>query len=550
MKKLVLAGLFLTLTALTSFASAQSVSQDEGTSWLRVPESTRDSGAGGAFGADPDAMDAVDINPSELGLSRGSEISFSQNFWAQGLSMQHLVFSQGLPGGNGFAFGADYLNFGTITNYSVVGGVLTANGSYSPFGLNLYGGYGFNLGEGWRAGLTAHFIYDNIQQNFADQTAAADAGLYYAFAGLPLSLSAVVSDIGWNLDTGSLPLALKTAAAYEWDLSGQRSLGLTSTSLLTLGAEGDWSLIDFNSTIFGLGAEYWYHNLAALRVGYRFENSTNLTGVRGLSLGAGIRYMDWQLDYAMTTIGDFGTSNQIALSLHFGDDENTPVKVKPVRTPVAMKLHQDILPIPLTLESSKGIRQWSVEVDNSAGRLIWGREGQGTPPSDLSWDGKDKQGRFVPEGSYLVKATLTDLDGVVERLTLIVVEARFPAVTLPGWKNTYIAQNIDFKSGKDDFTEAEGETVLAAVQAILKVHPDFLIYVEGHTDSVLSKRGISNEQLSDERAGAIKDYLVKKGINPGQLDAKGFGDTEPMASNDDEEGRAQNRRVELLLFQK
>ena len=91
------------------------------------------------------------------------------------------------------------------------------------------------------------------------------------------------------------------------------------------------------------------------------------------------------------------------------------------------------------------------------------------------------------------------------------VEASFPEVILPGWKNTYITQNVQFKSGKDDFTEEEGQAVLAAVQAILKIHPDYLIYIEGHTDSVLSKRGISNQQLSDERAGAVKDYPGEKG---------------------------------------
>jgi hypothetical protein len=107
------------LMTVTRFSSAQNVSSDEGTSWLMVPESTRDSGAGGAFGADPDAMDSVDINPAGLGLNRGSEISASQNFWAQGLSMQHLVYSQGLANGNGFALGGDYLSFGTINNYTV-----------------------------------------------------------------------------------------------------------------------------------------------------------------------------------------------------------------------------------------------------------------------------------------------------------------------------------------------------------------------------------------------------------------------------------------------
>ena len=546
MKKLTLLSLVLMLMSLIQVSSAQSVSSDEGTSWLMVPESTRDSGAGGAFGASPDMMDAVDINPAGLGLNRGSEISVAQNFWAQGLSMQHLVYSQGFLNGNGFALGGDYLSFGTINNYSVTGGVLAANGSYSPIGLNLYGGYGFRLGGGWRAGLTAHFIYDNIQQNFANQTAALDAGLFYRFAGFPLSLSTVLSDLGWNIDNSSLPLQLKTSAAYEMDLSGQRAQGLASTSLLTLGAEGDWSLMNTSSTMYGLGAEYWYRNLIALRAGYRFEDSTNLTGVKGLSLGAGVKFLNWQLDYAMTTIGDFGTSNQIALSLHFGDER----KPRPQPKAATMKLHQDLLPIPLMLESSNPISSWSVEVDDAAGRMVWGREGVGTPPSNLNWDGKDKSGHAVPEGKYLVKAILTDEDGEVEKLSLIVVEASFPEVVLPGWKNTYVTQNVQFKSGKDDFTEEEGQAVLTAVQAILTIHPDYLIYIEGHTDSVLSKRGISNQQLSDERAGAVKDYLVKKGINANQLEAKGFGDTEPMASNDDEAGRAQTRRVELLLFQK
>ncbi len=548
MRKKLTLGLAFLLMAITRISTAQTVTADEGTSWLRVPPSTRNAAVGGALGAVPDNMDSVDINPATLGWYPGSEISISQNFWAQGLSMQHLVYSQGLANGDGFSVGADYLNFGTITNYSATGGLVTSTGSYSPIGLDVYGGYGLNLGGGWRAGLTAHFIYDNIQQNFADKTGAIDAGLFYRFVGLPLSISTVVSDLGFSIDNAILPLQLKTAAAYELDLSGQRSSGLISTSLLTLAAEGDWSLININSTIYGLGAEYWYQNLVAIRAGYRFENSTNLTGVKGLSLGAGVRYMNWQLDYAMTTIGDFGTSNQIALSLHFGDDAKKRA-VKKARQ-MAMKLHQDVVPIPLMLESSKPVSKWSVEVDTATGVQVWGREGLGTPPTDLSWDGKDQSGHAVPEGSYTVKAILVDQDGEVEKLTLIVVEARFPEVILPGWKNTYIAQNVDFKSGKDDFTEAEGQAVLTAVQDILKLHPTYLIYIEGHTDSVLSLRGISNQTLSDERAGAVKDYLVKKGVDPAHLEAKGFGDTEPMASNDTPEGRAQNRRVELLLFQK
>ena len=97
------------------------------------------------------------------------------------------------------------------------------------------------------------------------------------------------------------------------------------------------------------------------------KDSTNLTGVKGLSLGAGIKFLNWQLDYAMTTIGDFGTSNQIALSLHFGDGHKPQ---RPAPSGETETSPQDLCRIPLMLESSNPINSWqSVEVDDAAGSM-------------------------------------------------------------------------------------------------------------------------------------------------------------------------------------
>jgi len=56
-----------------------------------------------------------------------------------------------------------------------------------------------------------------------------------------------------------------------------------------------------------------------------------------------------------------------------------------------------------------------------------------------------------------------------------------------------------------------------------------------------------NQALSEQRAGSVRDYLIKENIPPASMTSKGFGKTQPVASNDSAEGRQQNRRVEMVV---
>jgi outer membrane protein OmpA-like peptidoglycan-associated protein len=76
-------------------------------------------------------------------------------------------------------------------------------------------------------------------------------------------------------------------------------------------------------------------------------------------------------------------------------------------------------------------------------------------------------------------------------------------------------------------------------------NPDATIVISGHTDNVGSDE--DNRTLSQKRAQSVKDWLVEKGINAGRMKVVGKGEAEPMATNDTEEGRAQNRRMEFLV---
>ncbi len=80
---------------------------------------------------------------------------------------------------------------------------------------------------------------------------------------------------------------------------------------------------------------------------------------------------------------------------------------------------------------------------------------------------------------------------------------------------------------------------------MLAAHSELRLTIEGHTDNV--GKPADNLALSDRRAAAVKQYLVENfHVDPARLATKGFGDTKPVAPNDSDVGRQQNRRVELV----
>jgi outer membrane protein OmpA-like peptidoglycan-associated protein len=104
--------------------------------------------------------------------------------------------------------------------------------------------------------------------------------------------------------------------------------------------------------------------------------------------------------------------------------------------------------------------------------------------------------------------------------------------------------DVLFRSGSFDLLPGARER-LAKVSGIVLAYPTLHVAIEGHTDSIGSDD--YNQQLSEHRAQAVRDYFVQQGINSAAVEARGYGKTEPIATNDTSEGRQQNRRVELIL---
>jgi outer membrane protein OmpA-like peptidoglycan-associated protein len=104
--------------------------------------------------------------------------------------------------------------------------------------------------------------------------------------------------------------------------------------------------------------------------------------------------------------------------------------------------------------------------------------------------------------------------------------------------------DVLFDTGKYSLKPGAREK-LAKVAGILLAYPGLNIEVGGYTDNVGGDE--MNQKLSENRASSVRDYLVQEGVTTNSVSARGFGNTLPVASNDNSAGRQQNRRVELLV---
>jgi outer membrane protein OmpA-like peptidoglycan-associated protein len=104
--------------------------------------------------------------------------------------------------------------------------------------------------------------------------------------------------------------------------------------------------------------------------------------------------------------------------------------------------------------------------------------------------------------------------------------------------------NITFASSQSDI-RPDFYATLNSVSKVLQEYDQTAVVVQGHTDSTGSDS--YNDQLSVRRAEAVGNYLASQGIAAQRIDAQGYGERQPIASNNTEQGKAQNRRVEIQL---
>jgi OmpA-OmpF porin, OOP family len=191
------------------------------------------------------------------------------------------------------------------------------------------------------------------------------------------------------------------------------------------------------------------------------------------------------------------------------------------------------------------IRNYEAAITKNGGKLIFKNSDGNEGPVEATYYLSTKEKEYWIQlssfagTSYAVEAFALNVLEMESMKQEIKASEMFDAIN----KNGFIALYINFETGKSEI-KPESNPIIDQICEMLKQNPDLKISVEGHTDNVGAEK--SNQTLSESRAKSVMNALVSKGINVSRIQSKGWGQTKPIADNNTEEGKAKNRRVEIV----
>lgn len=191
-------------------------------------------------------------------------------------------------------------------------------------------------------------------------------------------------------------------------------------------------------------------------------------------------------------------------------------------------------------------RNYANAIRNMGGNVLY----EGTPQDADCAENNGLQmvvGKVLKNGREMW-VEVVSYNGDDYRLTIVLKEAMKQDVTASYMlealnRDGFITLYINFDPGQSTI-KPESQPIIDQIIAMMKANPDIKISVEGHTDNIGNPK--SNMILSENRARAVVSAIVNQGVNANRLSYIGHGQERPIADNKTEEGRAKNRRVELV----
>lgn len=234
----------------------------------------------------------------------------------------------------------------------------------------------------------------------------------------------------------------------------------------------------------------------------------------------------------------------------------------------------DDLFIKLKGDTMAKIKNWSFTIEDPKGRPFWTTSGKSQITERMVWDGlsnvqKTANGKAESVQSamdYPYIFTVTDnlgmtstVSGVIPVDVLVIRDGSVLKMAVPSI--IFLSDAVEFQTAQKNLTQEQVEKnmlVLNRIADILKKFKDYKVTIVGHanrTSDNLEEETVDNLKvwgraltpLSQERAEAIKKYLVKKGVSAGSISTEGKGGTEPVADPKDKDNNWKNRRVEFIL---
>jgi outer membrane protein OmpA-like peptidoglycan-associated protein len=512
-------------------ASAQENHSNDAGAFLRAGVGPRYLALGGAGTAAATDVHAGYWNPAGLGWMKGWQIA---GMYTGGLDFDrnHNYIGVGW-GGEQLSLALSWINAGTsdLEGFDESGNP-TSEFDFGENALQL------SLGKAWdrfSLGATGKLVNQDVGVDFGENDSVTGFGLdlgaqirFNRYFHLGLMAQDIFTEIGDDEDTNDVPPQLRIGGA------------LFPGEGFTLSADMSKTRDDEDFEFHG-GAEYkfWLSEEfnASLRLGM---DQSRFAG------GFGIGYNWLNFDYAyVVEPEDFqGENHRLGLLLKFGEEEMGPAGGAADRDrdgipddvdkcpdqPEDFDGYMDTDGCPDADNDGDGIPDVQDQCPNQAEDLDGFEDSDGCPDLDNDKDGILDKDDKCPNAAETFNG-FEDTDGCPDEAPIY-----FPRV------------HINFKFGTAEISGADPIPTLEEVAQIMKDHPEIVVEVQGHTDNVGTDE--NNQVLSEKRAQAVKDYLVRKGVPADRLQTAGFGESRPIDTNDTDLGRARNRRIEFVVVKR
>ena len=219
----------------------------------------------------------------------------------------------------------------------------------------------------------------------------------------------------------------------------------------------------------------------------------------------------------------------------------------------------DELFIKLTAESESAFTDWSFEIREPAGsngNVFWKTGGNGKITERIIWDGRSLKGELVQAATdYPFTFTVTDevgqtsvIQGYIPIDVMVIRDGDKLKIAVP---SIIFRENAADFNGLDPAVVAKNTQVLKRIAEILNKFKDYKVEVEGHANNVTGTQKEEDMELiplSRSRAEAVRDFLVRNGVESARLSTVGMGGTRPVVQRNDRENWWKNRRVEFILI--
>lgn len=248
----------------------------------------------------------------------------------------------------------------------------------------------------------------------------------------------------------------------------------------------------------------------------------------------------------------FGNKTKVEKNEKIENDETAPTCSLSLDSHILMPSNKQNLEIYPVAYDDSNIESWKIGiVDEKTNKIVKSFDGFGECPKVIKWDGKDFENKYVPNGTYDVNLTVSDTFGNMAESNICKVSLLSPDIKIEkvdkGIKLSF-ASKVLFDVNKATIKASADKKLREAARILnLSYYEHQNLVIEGHTDSSGTEE--YNQKLSERRAKAVADYLVQLGIDKNRISTVGYGESNPVATNETAAGRELNRRVEIIVLQ-